>query len=818
MPELIGESFVRVRPDTTAFRLETQKGVQGALTGLGGLGALGSTLRFTGATAGVALLTLGTKEAITGAADLEQSLNVLEVTAGATAGEMEQIGREARNLGADLKLPGVSATDATTAMLELSKGGLDVQDTLGGARGVLQLAAAGALEVGEAAGIAAQALSTFRLPGEEAVRVADLLTGAAQSATGEVGDMALALSQAGAVASNANISIEDTVTAISLLAKNGLVGSDAGTSLRTTILRLIPATKEAAEIVDALGISISDSAGNLLPLGDIFDQYRQKLEGLTAVQQQQALTAIFGTDAIRAAAIFAREGAAGFDAMKGSVTEVGIAEKVTEARTEGLKGEFAGLQSNAETLATTLGGFVSPALEGVVEDINAVVSAANDGITALEGLGDVEIGGISAGDVAGAAQDFGSSLVPVIGPLQLLGDRVRFVADQIAGVFTEAEDSVSSFVTHAQSELADRGIIKFDIPAGFEAAEDNAHKAGRAVAKALADGIKSAEQEAVDAARQTLAEVIEAGNEAVAEAIRQGNEAVRLSAISAKQNLISIGTDLAGQAVALIDEGPLAQRIAALQATLGDTQRGNQRQRLRDTLSDAQRELEQAQGSIVTGPGPLSKAGQDAVDEFLDPFERAVRDAKAALGDFNTEGVISVLQEQADEQKKVVQKGIADLIVQFNQGTISLQALTVRTGALLRQAGIVPFGEAGKRWGVAVAENFKAQLEGLEKQAAEIARGIGVAQSGLEPDVISPAGEAARQGENVAATQEQAARNERNARQALVRAQLALKRAIDGDSGQGGLIAAINANTAALSGKGTAKGSDTRQPVPVSGR
>ena len=317
LPNVIGEAAVRVRPDTTLFRAETQRGVQGALTGLGGLGTLGSTLRFTGATAGVALLALGTKEAV---ARGSRSGAVAERARGdRRTRPTRRCSRSARppaNSAQDLQLPGVSATDATKAMLELSKGGLDVQDTLGGARGVLQLAAAGALEVGEAAGIAAQALSTFNLPGEEATRVADLLTGAAQSATGEVTDMALALSQAGAVAANAGISIEDTVTALALLAKNGLLGSDAGTSLRTTILRLIPSTKEAQEAVAALGISIADAQGNLLPLSNIFEQYRTALAELTPVQQQQALTTIFGTDAIRAAAIFAREGADGFAALK----------------------------------------------------------------------------------------------------------------------------------------------------------------------------------------------------------------------------------------------------------------------------------------------------------------------------------------------------------------------------------------------------------------------------------------------------------------------------------------------------------------------
>ena len=89
-----------------------------------------------------------------------------------------------------------------------------------------------------------------------------------------------------------------------------------------------------------------------------------------------------------------------------------------------------------------------------------------------------------------------------------------------------------------------------------------------------------------------------------------------------------------------------------------------------------------------------------------------MRDAIAALEEFNTEGVISDLEKQAQEQKETVQKGLADLIVQFNQGTISLQQLNTRTAGLLQTNGVLPYGRAGKALGLAFRENFLAELDG----------------------------------------------------------------------------------------------------------
>jgi TP901 family phage tail tape measure protein len=798
---VIGEAAVRVRPDTTGFRLETQRGVSSALTGLGGLGSLGSTLRFTGLAAGIGAVAFAAKGSVTAAADLEQTLNVLRVTAGATADEMDRIGQHARELGADLLLPGVSANDAAEAMLQLVKGGVSVEDAIDGARGVLQLGTAANIEFADSANTVARALTTFQLPGKDAVEVADLLVGAAQAATGEVTDMAEALSAGGATAQQFGVSLEDAVTFITLLAQNGILGAEAGTGLRRVLQQLIPTTQEQADLFEKLGVQAFDLGGRLRPLPDIFQDFKDAFAGLTEEAQADVLNKIFGTFGIQAASIGIREGGAAFRELKGDLTAGGQVAEVSTAQTEGLKGSVSNLASQLETLGTTLGTIATPKLTEFTTALAGVVGDANDAANAIREFWDFDpdiIGGISVGDLLGNSAEAKKTLSDLERQLQDVED---------------ARKAATDFST-PQFPLK----IEFGAVAALtEGLKKQGAESGKNFVSGLSTGIISKEQEAVNAARDTLAQVVKEGERAVAEAIRQGNEAVRLSAIQARQNLISIGTDLAGQAVQLIDEGPLARRIEQLQASLTQGQDTNQRSRLREALSDAQRELRQAQGSIVTGPGPLTRAGQDAVDEFLDPFERAVRDAKAALGEFNTEGVINELQTQADEQKKVVTKGIADLIVEFNKGTISLQQLSTRTAELLKQNGVDPYGRAGKALGIAFTENFLAQLKGVREQALEIARGIDVAEIGVEPTVVSPAGERARQNTNIAQTQESAAQRTADARASLLRAQHEQARAAEDNT------VALKDNTTAVKGLSTLlapttttkKGSDLKQTVPA---
>jgi len=379
------------------FRNETGRAIQGVLVGAGG-GQLAAQFAFFGAGgAALAVLATGFVSAAQASAEFERSLNVLQATAQLSDDELARFAKEARDLGADVRLPGVTAQEAADAFGELAKAGLSAADALEAGRGVLQLSIAANTDAANAARIAASALNAFSLAGVEAVHVADLLAGASIAAQGDIGDMALALQQSAAVANQAGLSIEQLVGLITELAQKGLIGSDAGTSIRTALLRLIPTTKEAAQIMQVLGIQIdaTRTLGEQLP--ELLDQYRLALSRLNPTARQAALLQIFGTDAIRSATIAIEGGARAFEASITAANRQGAAAELATAKSKGLAGALEGLSSTVQTLSVNTGTILSPALEEVVRDLTAIIAPANEAAEALNRLGDIEIPGTDFG-------------------------------------------------------------------------------------------------------------------------------------------------------------------------------------------------------------------------------------------------------------------------------------------------------------------------------------------------------------------------------------------------------------------------------------
>lgn len=428
---IIGEAFVKVAPDTSGFGSKVQKDV---------LSGISSTARQAGQVlrAGILGATVGIGAgAVAGAgifAGFEQSLNLLQATAHATVPEMAAISAEAKKLGADMSLPATSAADAATAMTALAKGGLSAADSMAAAKGTLQLAAAATVDVSDAARISAVTLKQFHLAGTDAGKVADLLTGAVTKAGGTLDDFALGMQQAGAVAFSAGLSINDTATALDLLVKNGIQGSDAGTSLRTMLLRLTAPTKIAAKEMAALGLKVFDAKGKLLPFREVLESLAKSTANLTDKQKSQALEQIFGTDAIRAANILIGEGVKGFDNLEGAITQQGLAADIAGAKMKGLTGTLEGIKSVAETIGLDAGQILQPILQsaldatsGAIQELNVFADAAAVTFGRVSGFADIgrqafdlvrdSIRGVE-GPVAGLglalATTFGSGL-PLIG-------------------------------------------------------------------------------------------------------------------------------------------------------------------------------------------------------------------------------------------------------------------------------------------------------------------------------------------------------------------------------------------------------------------
>ena len=367
------------------------KRAESALSSLGAkVGSAGGAIAtaFGGAAlAGIAGLTAGLGASVAAATSFESQMSAVKAVSGATAGEMAQLQGLALQLGKDTSF---SAKEAAQGIEELVKAGISIGDVMGGAASAsLSLAAAGAVSVADAAEIAANAMNQFGLQGKDLAGVADLIAGAANASAIDVGDFKFSLAAVGAVANTVGFSFKDTATAIALLGQAGIKGSDAGTSLKTMLLNLQPTTKEQISLFRQLGLITADGAnaffdasGKVKSMAEVAGTLQNALKGMTQQQKLATLETIFGSDAIRAAAVFANEGAEGFNEMAAAMGKV-TADEVAKERLNNLKGSVEQLTGSLETAAISAGLKFTPALKGIVDGATALVNDATPGLEAF---------------------------------------------------------------------------------------------------------------------------------------------------------------------------------------------------------------------------------------------------------------------------------------------------------------------------------------------------------------------------------------------------------------------------------------------------
>jgi TP901 family phage tail tape measure protein len=370
-----------------------------------------------GTTAGV-----GYGLAIAAAGNFEKALSSVQAATGESAANMTLLKEAALDAG---QATVYSASEAAGAIEELAKAGISTEDVLdGGLAGALDLAAAGGLEVADAAEAAASAMTQFGLSGADVPHIADLLAAGAGKAQGSVEDMSMALNQSGLVAAQTGLSIEETTGALSAFASAGLTGSDAGTSFKTMLQALTPTSKEAAKLMDKLGITAYDSQGNFAGLTKFADSLRNGLADLTVEQQNAALKTIFGSDAVRAAAVIYQQGGKGIQEWIDKTNDAGYAAEQAAARTNNLAGDIEQLKGALETALIGTGegqlGFLRSATQSATDFVNvfnALPNSVQNATGSLLGLVTV-IGGalffgpkIIAGIVATRAQ---LALLPIV--------------------------------------------------------------------------------------------------------------------------------------------------------------------------------------------------------------------------------------------------------------------------------------------------------------------------------------------------------------------------------------------------------------------
>ena len=407
--------------------------------------ATGSSKDFAAASGvmatGAAGIALGLADSVMAAGDFQATVNEIGAVSGATASELTQLSDMALKVGKDTAF---SAQEGAQAISELSKAGVSVPDILNGAAmATANLAAAAGTDMPRAAEIMSNAMNMFKISGEDSARVADVLAAGANTSAASINDLALGFSQAGPSAVALGLSLEDVTAALALFADRGLSGSDAGTSLKTMLASLTPATKPAKEAFAELGLvteesgnAFFDAQGNFVGMEQASAILYDALKDLTDQQRAQALETIFGSDASRAAELMfqaqksAAEGTGkGYEDYRKAVEASGQATDVANAKMAGMNGAIEALKGSIETAQIVIGTTFVGAIEFAADALSSIVNVFLN----LPGPVQTAIAGVTAGAAAFLA--VGSAVGFIIGPL---GAFTAALAPMAAGILAIA--------------------------------------------------------------------------------------------------------------------------------------------------------------------------------------------------------------------------------------------------------------------------------------------------------------------------------------------------------------------------------------------
>ena len=405
--------------------------------------ALGASLFALGAAAAAPL---GMSAATFAAFD--DGMRAVRAVTQATAEDFAKLTEEAKRLGATTSF---SASEVATLMTELGRAGFKPDQVIAMTAAVMNLARATGTDATESAGFMAATIRQFGLEAGEATRVADGLTAAANKSFNSVNMLGEALSYAGPVAADANMSLEETLAILGTLGNMGIQGSEAGTALRRL---LVLTAAEAEKFTETFGVATADAAGNTRPLVDILGEVAEAANNLPTAERGKKFAEVFGMLGITSASAIGKTAANTKELLAEIQAATGVAASSAAEMESGIGGAFRILKSSVEGVAIAIG----EALEGPLRKMTDAASGAFSGLIkwieanheAIQNFAKVALGLIAAGAaifaIGSAFAASGAIIAGVVATLGMVGTLVSVIGSAFALLITPIGATIAGVV------------------------------------------------------------------------------------------------------------------------------------------------------------------------------------------------------------------------------------------------------------------------------------------------------------------------------------------------------------------------------------
>lgn len=317
--------------------------------------AVGSALARFSAMAAVPLILITKKFA-----EFTDKMSEVRAVAGATVKDFERLTEQAKELG---RTTSFTASQVAGAMAELGRAGFKTAEIQASIASILDLARGTSTELPMAAEIAAAALRGFNMDASETTRIADVLTATANNSAQRLEDLGESLKYVAPFASEAGESIEDTATALAVLANFGVKGSMAGTSLRRAFLQLSKA--DVREMLEGIGVQAVDADGNLRKIAQVFFEIGKATETMGTGERLAIFDKLFGARGV-IGALKVGMSVEAFKELNEAVTNsAGAASRTAKIMDDNLGGTLRRLWSAIEGVVLAVGEALRPEFEKI---------------------------------------------------------------------------------------------------------------------------------------------------------------------------------------------------------------------------------------------------------------------------------------------------------------------------------------------------------------------------------------------------------------------------------------------------------------------
>ncbi|GAB7005792.1 hypothetical protein JCM18899A_32650 [Nocardioides sp. AN3] len=532
----------------------------------------------------------------------------------AQVGGINGVAKTLEKGGAAYAAYGNTVGDAAAGVVELVKAGQTLPNALKAVNATLVLAKAGELDVADASGLVATALTTWHLPAKRAGDVANYLANAANISTSDVTDLGEALKFVAPVAAKVGVNAQTTAALLAQLSNAGIKGTLAGTGLRKVLESLQAPTGGAAKVLDQLGVSAFTSSGKVRPFGKVMAELQTKLSTLSDADRKMDLRKIFGLTGITSAQVLL-DNVKNIDAYTKGVERAGAAQKLAQANSKGLAGTLRRAGADFKTAGQEAYRAFSPVADNALRPLVDMIEKNQGAITgqaktiAQGAVPALKSFATAAGDTAQAVGDVAAQAKPL---LPLLGT--------VATVAKSSADAFHAIPAPLKTVAVEAGLLALVMPrlSGGIATATGAMTAQIGTVRTWSGALASAETRStalglaglkLAAASKTAAGV-------------GGMLALAQSSKVADSGLRTLGTTASGALLGFSAGGPVGAAIGGGIGLLGGlwsaTHKANdEMRRVQEAKAAAKQALEDLQGTLNTTTGAYTRLTRTMVAQRL---------------------------------------------------------------------------------------------------------------------------------------------------------------------------------------------------------